>query len=352
MLAAPTNLSDVAPANVTMTAVAAGTVPVSSVAFYTNGTWATTLHGPSFSYQVSGLPTGSYTLQVWATNALDQAAASATANFTVTNMMGLSVTLVSPVSFTRTAPAYVTLQATVAGTYPATNVAFYNTNGTLYTNLTSAPFSNWMFLSATSGVWGFYAMATNSQGEAARSATNYVTLTNRSFLVVTGVLELQAYVGSNTLRYRTNTFVCSTAWTNPVTYLLTNVISLTNNGGINARFFAFAMSNIPPTTTWISVKNPWSLRRKMEVIYDDTGLARLMFTNATMMMGGDISGLASGIPAWLHDNKVNISDFNAFKVQNGKALPWPIQADVNGDGKVNVADFNIFRPMGKQGDPQ
>lgn len=86
VLNSPTNDTAYAtPGTITGTATTAGTLPTTSVAFYVNGAHQGTDTTAPYSFTVTDLPAGSYTVQAWATNNLNQTASSTLVNVRVRN---------------------------------------------------------------------------------------------------------------------------------------------------------------------------------------------------------------------------------------------------------------------------
>lgn len=71
------------PATVTLTATASGTTPATSVAFYTNGVFFTSVSAAPFTATLNSLPPGTYRIHAQAVNGVDPTAISATNTITV-----------------------------------------------------------------------------------------------------------------------------------------------------------------------------------------------------------------------------------------------------------------------------
>jgi hypothetical protein len=131
----------------------------------------------------TNLDAGAYTFYAVATNNLGEVMFSGTNTITVTNVP-FSVALTNPANgISAGAPAIVNLQATIIAGTGATDagLAFYEFNNGFLGSVLSAPYN--LSVNLDAGVYQFYAIATNSLGAIAFSATNTMTVTNVPFTV-------------------------------------------------------------------------------------------------------------------------------------------------------------------------
>jgi autotransporter-associated beta strand protein len=195
----------------------------------------------------------------------------------------------------------------------------------------------WIVTSGTpTGTWDATATATDTSGNA---ISNTFTLCVVQQFQVTGLVELQSFVGST----RAVTFVATSSSNTP---LLTNTQTLTFTGA-TVRLAPFTL-NVPVNTANISAKSAWTLRKKLAVTFPN-GQGVANFNNTTRLLAGDISNPPQ-------DNRVNTTDNTIFKIHNGKVVattPAAAQADMTGDGRVNTSDYTILKSnLGKIGDAQ
>jgi len=136
---------------------------------------------------------------------------------------------------------------------------------------------------------------------------------------ITGQVQLQGYVGGS----RAIVFVA----TNGSSVLKTWTKTLT----FAADTAGYTLDNVPASTTGLSAKSAWSLRRKLAASFNGDTQASVNFTGTSMLLGGDIDG----------SNSVNILDYGTLKANWGSTT-YP-RADINGDTVVNVADYNTMK---------
>lgn len=161
---------------------------------------------------------------------------------------------------------------------------------------------------------------------------------------VAGQVQLQGFLGTGTapLHARTMTFVATDAAGSAGTVLKTWQLTLTNASGDT---FSFALDDLPPAATYLSVKTDWNLRRKLALTFDPNGQAVANFTGASKLLGGDIAGPPFTAGTWgPPDNVDNLADYSAlvqFWMMTVSGTPGAARADINGDGSVNVLDYSI-----------
>jgi len=166
-----------APANVILAATATDDHGISNVRFYLNGNLVNTDVSAPYSFNLSALAAGTYTVYAVAEDTIGQTTQSASRTFTVIDPdQPPTVALTSPDNnSTHTAPANVTLAATATDDHGISNVRFY-LNGNLVNTDVSAPYSfNLSALAA--GTYTVYAVAEDTIGQTTQSASRTFTVT-------------------------------------------------------------------------------------------------------------------------------------------------------------------------------
>ena len=160
---------------------------------------------------------------------------------------------------------------------------------------------------------------------------------------ISGLVELQPFTGTN----RMVRFVMS-AVSGGTTYLQTNDQTLTFSGGKSPYNL-----QVPTTTTHLSAKTAWNLRRRLAVTFTN-GATTVNFTNTANLRGGD---LATGGGTNIVDTDNTVASPDYLLLLNTYLQPVtnaPIgRSDIDGDGAITSVDYlqllNIYLTTG---DPQ
>ena len=185
----------------------------------------------------------------------------------------------------------------------------------------------------------FSAVGTTGQSDATamRGATRSVeggfwnsTTTLQQLLdQVTGVLELEAFVGSSrsvTFKATDGNSVVLKAWK----------VSLAFAGGSVA---SYALTNVPLATVSLSAKTDWNLRRKLGVSFVNNA-AVANFTGSSPLPAGDLDG----------SNTVDLGDY--FILAGAWYTSNPA-ADIDGSGWVDLDDYFLLSTHWQEtGDPE
>ena len=169
--------------------------------------------------------------------------------------------------------------------------------------------------------------ATTPNGSATINATatdragNVSHATPQSFSInknrITGRIELQRFVGQSRTVVFTATGSATKTWAVNVT-------------GFSAYVASYTLDDVPDGVTGLSAKTAWHLRRKLTLTLDANGQARGDFTDASMLLGGDLNA----------SNAINVVDYTIMKSLWYTGDP---RGDINGDGIVSVPDYTIMK---------
>jgi len=91
----------------------------------------------------------------------------------------------------------------------------------------------------------------------------------------------------------------------------------------------FTLTDVPDSTSMLSAKTAWNLRRRVGVTAGDNGQDTADFTGSNKLLGGDLNGT----------NSINILDYAVLK------RDWYTHAagaDIDGDGAVSFGDYTIM----------
>ena len=245
------NTTYTAPATITINATATdsdGTV--SSVKFYNGSTYLKTDFTSPYSYTISNLPSGTYSLTAKATDNKGAQTVSAPVKVTVNKAPAVSIT--SPADNTvYNAPATITIKASASdedGT--VASVKFYNGTTYLKTDFTS-PYS-YTLSNLPAGTYSLTAKATDNSGAQTISAavTVKVTATNKAPTVrITSPANNSTYTAPaaitvNALAADADGSVYSVKFYNSTTYLKT----------VFASPYTYTISNLPAGTYSLTAK--------------------------------------------------------------------------------------------------
>ena len=201
----------------------------------------------------------------------------------------------------------------------------------LYATNASLILSN--ITTATAGA--YTVLVSNNYGATlSRSAALMVQLSR-----VRGYLALGDYVGP-ARNYRGTRTVTFTATDDAGTVLRTwnqSLVFSPDYYGPSAALFS--LMDVPLDATHISAKTAWTLRKRLNLTFDN-GLAEAMFTDDSLLRGGDFDD----------SNKVDEGDYNILA--NAWYTTNPA-ADLDGSGLVDIEDYFLMADHWyQQGDPQ
>jgi autotransporter-associated beta strand protein len=192
----------------------------------------------------------------------------------------------------------------------------------------------WAVLNSTSnGLW----TATVSASDLCETTNSTFTL-NVNKSQISGLVQLESFVGTGTGHGRVVVFKATTNSATVTNVVATWTKTLTNASG---ETFAYTLTDVPPGTTGLSAKTDWNLRSRLSVALDGNGQAVADFTGPDQLPGGDVTG----------DNEVFLPDYliigNAFYTVNPAA-------DVDGSGGVIGLDdyYYLYLHWFTGGDPE
>lgn len=163
---------------------------------------------------------------------------------------------------------------------------------------------------------------------------------------VTGLVQLQRFVGTGTspLHTRVVTFVASTnnpafgtnvlaTWTLLLNFNQTNQVPYPDTA-------SFTLTGIPLNANHISAKTAWNLRSSLPLTLVGGQATGVNFTGGKLLRGGDLQG----------DNLVNFLDYS---ILGNNWFTYNTVADIDGDGQVAFADYTVLSlNWFTNGDPQ
>jgi hypothetical protein len=181
------------------------------------------------------------------------------------------------------------------------------------------------------------------------SATTTVSVAGVTSNTISGVVQLEGFVGTN----RMVRFVMSEVSGGVTNYLQTNDVVLNFAGGNTVGYNL----SVPTNTTHISAKTAWHLRRRLAVGAFSGGAATVDFSGGGFLRGGDL--ITDPVPpATIEntDNSVNSADYlrllNSYlQTVGGDANIG--RADIDGDGGITSSDYlKLLGNYLATGDPQ
>jgi hypothetical protein len=212
-----------------------------------------------------------------------------------------------------------------------------------YVSQSPAGVFNYTWTVAAATVLGTWTATVTAADTAGNVATLYPAFTlSVDTAQVSGQVELEGFVGTGTVptHTRTVTFVATAG----ASVLKTWPLTLTN---VSGAVFNYTLTQVPLTTTGISAKTDWNLRRKLAVTLV-AGQGTANFTVANKLLGGDIDQTAPNFVTFA-DYLVLASYFGA----DVSTVPAAAQASISGVRFVNFVDYLVLsRNFGKIGDSQ
>ena len=192
----------------------------------------------------------------------------------------------------------------------------------------------WTVTAATaSGTW----TATITAGDLCQTTTSSFTLCVNP-CQITGVVQLESFVGSGTIPLANRRVVTFKATDGLGVVLKTWTLDLTFTVGTFASggVASYTLTDVPAGTTHLSAKTDWNKRRRLTVPLDPSCQGVANFTGAAAQLrGGDITG----------DNVVNLADYSLLLshwLELVSGVPAAAVADMNGDDLVNIDDYTIL----------